>query len=126
VVCRDHRHGVFLAGVQRALHVKHDRWIVDFTERSWVIGVALDEGVATEVGATFQFGGEVDPLFPGGYRLGGVITDAPDLQQQRFRRLKNGDGATEVGEQLADADRPDVFDEVERHEGLPFFHGAIG
>ena len=65
-----------------------------------------------------------DGLLPGGDGLGGVFTDAADLEQLGSGSPQDGRRVAEMFEQLPHADRADVLDQIQRHQRFARLHAG--
>ena len=86
------------------------------------MGVVLRYDVATKLGDALQFSAQVGVFLPGGNGLGGVLADASDLEQLRFGRAQDSGRIAEMLQQLPHADRADVLNQIQRHQGFAGLH----
>ena len=109
---------------QRALHVEDDRRIVDFPERTGILGIQLSEHSAAVFGDAAEFAGQVHVGFPGGDGFGCFHPDSGHGEQLGCCGLKNGGGiSAKVRQKLPQSDGSDVFDHVQGHQGFVRTHG---
>ena len=120
----DHRDGVLVFGAQLAFDVEHDRRVVNLPQQFRVLGVGLRHDAAAGIRDAFEFGAQVDGLFPGGDGLRRVVANAADLEQLRAGRPQDGRRVAEMFEQLPHADRADVLDQIQRHQGFVRLHAG--
>ena len=78
--------------------------------------------MAPELRYALELSAQVGGFLPGGDGLGGFLADAADLEQLRFGGAQDGRGIAEVFEQLPHADRADMLDQIQCHQGFVGLH----
>ena len=86
--------------------------------------VGLDHDFATGISDAFEFGSEVDGLFPGGDGLRRFLANAPNVQKLVLGSTENFRSFTEMLEQLPDPHGADVLDHVQSNQRFPGIHAA--
>ena len=118
----DHGDGVLVLHTQGPFDVEHNRRVVNLAQQLRVFGVGLRHDAAAGIRDALELGSQVDGLLPGGDGLGGVFTDAADLEQLGPGRPQDGRRVAEVLEQLPHADGADVLNQIQRHQGFVGLH----
>ena len=105
-----------------AFDVEHNGRVVNLPQQLRVFGVGLRHDAAAGIRDAFELGAQVDGLLPVGDGLSGVFADAADLEQLGSGRPQDGRRVAEMFEQLPHADRADVLDQIQRHQGFVGLH----
>jgi hypothetical protein len=84
----------------------------------------LRHDAAAGIRDALELGTEAGSRFPTGDSLSRVLADAPDLEQLGFGGSQDGGRIAEVFEQLPHANRADVLDQIQRHQGFMGLHAG--